>query len=110
LEDQAARYAATGTAPALAAQRCRALAAVADQLAHLTPEQTTPAELLAALEALRLDLYHWHLHRLALPGAPPARALLPTPPPPPRRAPAGALPAGALLPPHRPPRTPTRTP
>ena len=30
LEDQAARYAATGTAPALAAQRCRALAAVAD--------------------------------------------------------------------------------
>lgn len=52
LEDQAAHYAATGTAPALAALRCRALAAVADQLGHLTPEQTTPAGLLTALEAL----------------------------------------------------------
>src|SRR5699024_12406654 len=74
LEDQAARYAATGTAPALAAQPCRALAAVAGPLSHLTPEQTTPAELLAALDALRLDLDHWHLHRPPPAGALPARA------------------------------------
>lgn len=83
LEDQAARYAEAGTAPALAAQRCAALAAVADQLPHLVPDQATPAELLEALAALRLDLYRWHLYRLAL---------------------ADALPAGRELPTHRPPR------
>lgn len=85
-EDQAARDAAAGTAPALAAQRCRALAAVADQLAHLDPAQAGPGELLDALDALGLDLYRWHLHRLAL---------------------ADALPAGAVLPTHRPPRPTT---
>lgn len=88
LESQAARYAEDGTAPALSTQRCRALAAVADQLRHLAPERATPADLLAALEALRLDLYHWHLYRLAL---------------------TDALPAGALLPTHRPPPPMTRT-
>ncbi|MEE1651780.1 hypothetical protein V1260_13410 [Brachybacterium sp. J144] len=85
-ERLAVRYAAAGTAPALAARRCRALAAVADQLPHLSPERAGPGELLAALDALGLDLYHWHLYRLAL---------------------ADALPAGGELPTHRPPRPTT---
>lgn len=81
LETQRARYAAAGTSPALAALRYRALEAVAGVLSHLEPEQVTPAALLEALEALGLDLYGWHRHRLAV---------------------ADALPAGAALPAHRP--------